>query len=445
MAVTDSFISAINSFSSRSFSDQELHQLKRCVLDWLGVSYAGAKVLSHRLDPLIPPCGVNECSSFVSDNKMDMFSAAFVNGFAAHILELDDGHRFGMLHLEALIMPAMLAVCQKEHLGFDSFVRGVMVGYQTTVKLARLIQPYHKKCGFHATGTCGTIGVAVAASVALGLDDSGINNAIGAAVTQASGLLVAIDSPSEMKPYNIAGAVESGLRAAYLAKCGFTGPDDPLDGKRGFLKVYAPKGVEIHDELYDSDSEILNIYFKPYVSCRHCHAPVECSLMLRSGNVVQCEHIVSITVETYLLAISGHDSKDIDTPAAAKMSIPYCVAVSIYSGHCGMDEFSDEIVHNPVVHSIMDKVNVIEDEEMTKASPGKRGARVKILFDDGVEISKEVDNPLGEPDHPMSDEEIEEKYFNLMSFASVPKNHANSLRDMVWNLDSKFEEFKQIL
>jgi 2-methylcitrate dehydratase PrpD len=444
MVFTKSFVSYIRSFCERSSSQEEIHQIKRCILDWLSVTQAGAYILGNRLDCILNLSSAGRCSCFLSSEKKDLITAAFLNGFAAHEIELDDGHRRAMLHLEAPIVSAMIAVSQQESLSFEDFVKGIIAGYQTTVKLARMIQPGHKMSGFHATGTCSAIGVASAVAMALGMTEDEHTNAIAAATTRAAGLLAALDSPSELKPYNIAGAIEVGIRSAYLAKGGFKGVYDALYGKRGFLKVFAP-GIDPVVDGLDNTSELLNIYFKPYVSCRHCHAPIEAALNIRNKNHLDWRDCKDIRVDTYRLAIDGHDSKVIKSSSEAKMSIPYCVAVSLVKGSCGMDSFTDGAVIDNDVQLLLRTISVQEDSMLTQATPNKRGARVIVELKDGRKYIEFVENPLGEPEHPMSDAMIESKYMELMSFAGVEESRMIQMKNLVWSLEDHFDVFLQVI
>ncbi len=445
MTQTDYLIARIRQLCERPVSNEELHQLKRCMLDWAGVSFAGASLLKEKMQPIIKIAPDGLCSSFLTERKLDIHTASFLNGYAAHVLELDDGHRFGMLHLEAPLFSALWAVAQQEGLAFEHFVKGILVGYQTTVQLARRIQPEHKKRGYHGTGTCGTIGVACAVGAALDFTDKQFESAIGAAVTRAAGLLSALDSPSELKPYNVAGAIESGVMSAYIARCGFSSQADPIDGKRGFFKTYSNGNNVESLASFSNGSEILNIYFKPYASCRHCHAPVECALVLKEEYGIVTKDIKEVVVETYRLAIDGHNHTEIPGASSAKMSIPYCVAASLVKAECGMDVFADQVVSDTDIISLTKKVRVEEDEVMTSLTPGKRGARVTVNMLNGQSYTVEVDNPLGEPEHPMSDAELESKYYDMMSFARVEKEKTQYLHDMIWNLETKYNELLKVL
>ena len=445
MTQTDYLIAGIRKLIQRDACPAEVHQIKRCMLDWVGVSFAGASLMQARLEPFIKIAAPGPCSSFVTERKVDVFSASFLNGYVSHVMELDDGHRYGMLHLESPIFSALWSVAQQENIDFEHFVKGILVGYQTTIRLARCIQPEHKIRGYHATGTCGTIGVACAIAVALGLTDKELESAIGSASTRAAGLLSALDAPSEIKPFNVASAVEGGIRSAYMARCGVSVQDDPIDGKRGFFKMYAPKERTEFLQSFADNSEILNIYYKPYASCRHCHAPAECALLLKQRYRLEKKDIQEVLVETYRLAIDGHSHTEIPSSSSAKMSIPYCVAAALYMGSCGMDAFTEQKVRNDDILSLTREVRVEEDQKMTSLSPGKRGARVTVLTKLGQSFSVEVENPLGEPEHPMSDDMLAQKYFDLMRFAQVEDSKAKSIHDMIWNFESKFKELQSII
>ena len=378
MNYTDLLLDGMGRFESQPLTDDLLHQVKRCILDWVGVASAGGRVIERKVAPLQAIASKGPCSVFTSANRFDLSTASLINSMAAHEIELDDGNRFGMIHVGSVIITAMIAVAQHECLSSQQFFKGVISGYQVAIRLAKQVQPYLKRKGIHATGSCGSVAVAYAVAKALGLDRNQTKNAISAASVRAGGLMQWLDSSSEFKDYSAGGAVNNGVISAFLAKGGFQGAIDPLGDKRGFVSVFSPEAA-LNCDLWDNDSpEILNVYFKPYVSCRHCHAPAEAVLLLKTKYGIRWQDVTGIRVETYRLAIGGHDNKEIDSVGAAKMSIPYCVAVSLFSGSCGLDSFSEGMISNNDVKAITHLVNVVEDEGLTILSPRKRGAIVSI-------------------------------------------------------------------
>lgn len=441
MNITDEYITELRNLEKIQITDSILHQIKRCLLDYIAVVYAGTQQIGSKLDFIWELGSEGPCTVFGNEKKKDIHTAAIMNGFAAHTIELDDGHRFGMLHLEATIITAILAVAQREKILFEQFIRGILIGYEASIRLATIIQPGHKQQGFHATGTCGTIGTACGVGFALGLNNNQLKGTISAAATSAAGLLAVIDDDSELKPYNVANAAESGITAAYIGKCGFKGPNDILGGKRSFLAAFMKEYnlEKFHKE--ESSLAIHQIYVKPYAACRHCHAPIECVLNLKAKNNILPENIVKIEVQTYKLAVYGHNQTEVFGSNAAKMSIPYSVAASFILGSCGIEAFMPDIVSRSDIINLAKKVYVIENKQLTIASPEKRGAIVLVYLSDGNCYSNKVEYPLGEPENKISDIQLEKKYESLMIYAGILKEKRDKIKNLIWNLENNYNEF----
>ena len=196
-----------------------MRQARKVLLDYLGVLVGGKKYLKENHPELLTAVP----------------SAVFLNGFAAHVLELDDGHRHGMIHLGASIVSAVLDVAKKEDLHSDDVLRGIVMGYEVAVRCARAIQPGHKERGYHVSGTCGTIGSAMGIAFACNYNKEQMKSTLACAVSGAAGVLEIQEQASEMKPYNVGRAAIAGVVAAQVGELALLGPDDILGGKRGFL------------------------------------------------------------------------------------------------------------------------------------------------------------------------------------------------------------------
>lgn len=439
MNCTDGFVASMIQTYKKELDKESMHAVKRCLLDYYAVTFAGAKQVSSKMEPFLKRKSVGCCTVFCDMEKADIHTAAIVNGFSSHFLELDDGHRYGMLHPGATIISAMIAVAQQENLPFYSFVKGINAGYEAIVRLASAMQPSHKLKGFHATGTCGTIGVAIAVGLALGYDEMQLKSVISLACTSAAGLLAAIDDESQIKPYNIANAVAAGINAAYMGSCSFNGPEDVLGGKRGFLRVFSDDIDATRLTEEDSLPVTGQIYVKPYAACRHCHSPIECALQIRYADGFVAEDVIRIEVLTYRLAMDGHDEIAVNDISSAKMSIPYCVAAALYLGSCGVEAFSDELIGNPSIKRLASVVEVKELDELTAAFPKKRGAIVIAKMNDGTSYTKRVDYPLGEPENYISDEVLNEKYDSLMEYSGIGKERSEQIKKWIWNLEQDYD------
>lgn len=445
MNITDLFIDKVIQASRIQLSPEILTQIKRCVLDYICVTYAGRKYIGSKLDEFKKHGKSGNCSIIGTDRKTDIYTASILNGVASHVLELDDGNRIGAPHLEAVILSTMIAIAQEEDLSFDAFARGILAGYESTIRLSAAIQPSHKQKGFHATGTCGTVGAAMAACCALDLNRDRLKSALSASASGAAGLLEVLDDNSELKPFNAANAILSGITAAYFGRSSFAGPEDALGGHRGFLKAFSetPDTNRLVNE--NGLPAIFQRYVKPYASCRHSHPAVECVMNICRKENIRPEDIDQIEVQTYKPAIYGHDRTDIESISAAKMSTPYSVAAMIVLKTCGIEAFSEENICREDIRALTQRISVVEDKELTALCPEKRGAVVTIQLNNGQAFSEQIDNPLGEPEHPMNDSMLNEKYDSLMAYSGTDKTTGAKLKQIIWRLEDHYNEFVRMI
>ena len=344
------------------------------------------------------------------DNLKDL---AFLRGYFGHILELDDGHRRSMSHPGSVVLGALLPVCAKKNIPAKDLYRGIVAGYEAAIRTGMSVQPGHKKKGFHTSATSGTIGATMAIAYACGFEAEQKMCTLAAAVTCSSGTLALQDDDSQMKPVNIGAAAANGVLAAQIGSMGLKGPDDPLGGDRGFMKLYSDTSdMSQLDPESAGEPMIKTIYRKKHAACRHAHAPIDCVLGIIKDHPEVADsfkQIKSITVGTYDLAIKGHDETEWSNPSAARLSIPYCASEAVISGVVGIDSFTEEAVRSEDAAALAKRVRVVEDEEFTKALPDMRGAQVSIEMDDGKVYNSKVKRPLGEPENPLEIGDIEAK------------------------------------
>ena len=284
MNLTDIFVEGIYSFSNRSFSNEELNHAKKCLIDYLGCSFAGAKAYHTVEQELLKGFACDLGKSLVLGHCFRATAplAALINGISAHAVELDDGQRFGNIHPGAPVISALIALIGKETVTFIDLLRGILTGYECTLRLACNVQPGHKLKGFHATGPCGTIGATMAIAAMLRFTKEQFKAALSVACTNASGILEMIEGDTQMMPYNSGKAASNAVIAAATALAGFKVPLDALGGNRGFLKCFAEQANI--DNLINFGVDYFNTnYFKLYAACGHCHSAIESSLRLRNS------------------------------------------------------------------------------------------------------------------------------------------------------------------
>ncbi len=403
MNITDSFIGCLV-VRSRSIPNTVGHQARRCLLDYFSVTVGGVRYLKDTHPQLIS-----------SDPN-----EVFLNGFAAHVLELDDGHRHGMIHLGASIISAILDVVEKENLKADDVLRGIVMGYEVAVRCACALQPGHKMRGYHVSGTCGTIGSAMGIAFACSYNKEQLKSTLACAVSSAAGVLEIQEQASELKPYNLGRATLDGVVAAQIGKLALPGPDDILGGKRGFLAALTDTPKQ--EFLTDFSGEgycIEGIYQKVHAACRHCHPAIDATLDMRNDLHLKPEQIEKIEVHTYKLAVGSHDHTQIMGISSAKLSTPYAVALTIVKGSCGFADYNDANLEDNNIRMLTQKVSVIEDESFTAQSPAVRGAGVTIFLKDGNVFESTCLYPKGEPEHPLTQEELENKFQGLALYGGL--------------------------
>ena len=202
MNLTDKFIEGLYAFSNRSFSEEDICHAKKCLIDYLGVTYAGANVYKDVEKAMLGSCLFNEGDALVLGHniKTTVSLAALINGISAHAVELDDGQRFGNIHPGAPVISALLSIIGSVNVSSEDLLRGILTGYECSLRLACNIQPGHKLKGFHATGPCGTIGATMAIAAMLRFSKEQFKTALSVACTNASGILEMIEGDTQMMP-----------------------------------------------------------------------------------------------------------------------------------------------------------------------------------------------------------------------------------------------------
>ena len=222
-----------------------------------------------------------------------------MNGLNAHALDFDDGTNSGIIHLGSPIFSLLLPLAQRYDIKLEKMLKAAVIGYEASYTMAVSIQPGHKAMGYHATGTCGTLGATLAASYMLGFSDEERFQAFACACVAASGMLKVLDDGSELKPYNVAKTALLSLTAIQMAKSGFKGHPDPLGG-RGFLKMMTGKeDIGLKPVLLNGTYAIMKSYTKPYASCRYTHPSVEAAIYMRNQYGLKAEGIEHIGIRTY--------------------------------------------------------------------------------------------------------------------------------------------------
>ena len=395
--------------------DNVVNYAKLCVLDLLASAVPGSNTepVNMMFDVVAGPGGREEATIIARGTKAPCLAAALVNGAMAHAVEMDDVHRGAIIHPAAPIIPAALAVAEREGADGKTLLTAVVAGYDVAIRLGECVGRTHYQF-WHTTGTCGTFGAAAAASKILGLDEERTLDALGNAGDQASGLWQFLKDGAMSKVLHTGKAAFDGVLAALLAQKGFTGAKEIIEGEAGFCRATS-RDYDL-SKLTDGLGErfkIAEVSLKPYASCRFTHAPIDAILALRAKHDLDLDRVKRIEVETHSQAVRIAGNPEPKTPYEAKFSIHYCLAVALLRGKVGLREFTPELLADERVRRLMRCVEVSVDPEIDAQFPVKWPARVRVALDDGTTYEELVEYPLGDPENPMSFEGVKAKFLDL--------------------------------
>jgi 2-methylcitrate dehydratase PrpD len=401
-----------------------LEDARRAILDWLGSALAGAVEQPARLTQrVVRRLGASDEATVFGGGRAAAAVAALANGVASHILELDDIHKGSTIHGAAPIIPAALAVAEREHADGASFIRAVALGYEAALRIGEAVNPSHYRF-WHPTGTAATFGAASAAGSLLNLTADEMVHALGNAGTQAAGLWEFNTDGAMSKHLHPGKAAFNGVLSADLAQAGFTGATRILEGERGFFHAMssAHDPTRITDGL-GSNWKISENGFKLHACCGHTHSAVDLAIAARLRQNWDADQVLSsvanVLVETYGPGYEIVKQSEPRTPYQAKFSMAYCVAAGLLEGRVGLDQFSaDRLgpagVREGDLAALLQRTRVTVADDLTNRYPASWPARLTLTLTDGSVVRSSSDYPKGNPENPVSTDHLEEKFTALV-------------------------------
>jgi 2-methylcitrate dehydratase PrpD len=390
-----------------AFAGPQRHEMRRLLLDQLGVAFGGSRTDSGRIagEFAIELGGTPEATVLGTGVRVPAVHAAFANAVAGHSLELDDVDELALFHYGPPIVGAALATAQRVGAPGSALVDALLAGCELMARLSRAVNPALRDRGFHTTPTVGAFGAAVAAGRLLGLDAARLADALGLAGAQASGLME-MYGPSMQKRVNTGPAARNGVTAALLAARGFTGADTILDGERGFGRAFAD-GLDPDPVLDGLGAAVpVHVEYKPYACARPIHNAIDCALELRERLGIGAADIAELTVYRHPAWADYHRNPRPRTYHEAQVSLPYSVALAFAEGRAMPDQYADERLGE----SPLTRVAQLVLFETDPALPRGVSCRMTVVTTSGARGESQVDDPLGSLARPLSDEQLAAKF-----------------------------------
>jgi len=419
--------------SGNEMSPAVLHEAKRSLINYFSVAFAAGK--DEAITKAISVLGrfsANHAATILGRNlNTDILNAAALNAMAANVFDFDDTHIPTIIHPTAPVASAILALSQTQKISGNDFLRALILGMEIECRIGNAISPAHYSRGWHITSTCGVFGSAMAAGKLLHLTAEQLNWALGSASAQASGLVETLGTMS--KSMSVGNAARNGLLSAILAECDFSGPDFPLDGERGFLRVFGENPrLESLTEGLGFEWELLNNTYKPYPCGVVLNPVIQACLGLHNlfnslGADVQALEYIELTGNPLLRQRT--DRPNIRTGRESQVSAQHAVGVCLLRGRAGLLEFSNEAVADLEVVAIGKKLRFIDDDSMNVDA-------VKVAFKVKNQAAAliEISHAKGSLADPLTDSDLECKLRELAAYGK-PGYQTQTLIDQIWAIE----------
>ncbi|MEX2643645.1 MAG: MmgE/PrpD family protein [Acetobacterales bacterium] len=437
MSATDRLAAFVAGLDLAALSPATVERCKIHLLDTIGVAIRGSTTVHGRqaaalVDEL---GGRSEATVIGATGATNALNAAFANGVMAHAIDFDDGHKF--VHPGCAVVSAALAAAESEGVDGAALLVAVVAGYEVSIRVSLAAGLEHRERGFHPTSTCNVFGAAAAGARLMGADAATLSSALGIALAESGGTCQYRFDGSPNKHLHGGVAARGGLQAARLARGGFRGTAEPIEGTFGVARAMSDGGEPeaLTDELGDGFL-IDACYIKPYPSCRRTHEPLDLVVDGVRKHGVDAGAIRSVVLDTYAYAYQPWlvSTEPPRTSLEAMLNTPYCLAAAFRDGLLSLDQFDDAHLADPEIAALARRITVRSDEELTRKWPASRGARLHVTLGDGRTVSLETDNPRGGPEKPFGWEDVCGKFAGLAE-PVIGRDAARLTMDVVADLE----------
>ena len=405
-AVTQILAKFVANHPSKGWSDEVDLEAHRTFMNWLGcaVGATGHEAADAALAAVRVLQPAAQASVLGRATKVDMASAALLNGITSHTFDFDDTHLKTIIHPAGPVASAILALAEHQHCTGREVIDALVLGIDVACRVGNAMYPDHYDRGWHITGSTGTLGAAAACARLLKLNEQQTAMAVGIAASQPIGVREQFGTMT--KPFHPGGAARAGLMSALMAKHGYTASKRALEAPRGLMQVFSSKTdwSQVTDKLGDSWEIALNTY-KPFACGIVIHPSIDGCVQLREQHGLTADNIKKVTIKVHSLVLELTGKKTPTNGLESKFSVYHSCAVGLIFGRAGEHEYTDAVVNSPAVLALRAKVEAIVDDRISEAA-----ADVRVQTHDGRDLHIVIEHAIGSTQRPMSEAQLKAKF-----------------------------------
>ena len=426
--ITQILAKFVSSHPSRGWSDAVDREAHRTFLNWAGCAVGAARHESVEAAlagvKMLQPAP--QSSILGRADKVDMASAALVNGISSHTFDFDDTHLKTIIHPAGPVASALLAMAEVTGASGRQVIDALVLGIDVACRIGNAMYPDHYDRGWHITGSTGTVGAAAGCARLLGLDEKHTAWALGIAASQPVGMREQFGSMT--KPFHPGGAARAGLTSALLAKHGYTASAKALEAPRGYIQVVSSKKDwnEITGDLGKRFEISFNTY-KPFACGIVIHPTIDAATQLRDKGV-KAEDVERVELRVHSLVLELTGKKEPQDGLQAKFSVYHGFAAGLIFGRAGETEYDDHIVNRDDMVALRRKVVATVDDSIDEAA-----ADVTAILKDGRKVHVFVEHAIGSMERPLSDRQLEDK-FHYLADPVIGKGRTDALIASCWKI-----------
>lgn len=407
----------------RSIDKDVLQRTRLHVLDWMGcVLGAAGEAQAQKLAPALSKQSGHTPSFGLGPLQFD--AALTYSTALGNLLEMDDLARTALLHPGPVVVPAAIYSALQHDCNYAELLDAVVRGYEAATRLGNSVDAFHYQ-RWHPTSTAGVAGAAVASATLRKLDNEQQLSALCNALSVSGGLWHMRHGNSMTKQWHSVHTVQTALSAVQAAENGFTAAESIIEGPQGWHQVFAEQ-ASTDAITKTADWSIQTTSFKPWPACRHCHAAIDAALAIR--DLINGKSIAKIEIQTYQDAQVFCDKTNPATPAEARFSLQHCVAIALANGTVSPHDFATNALDKPAIVHLRERTIVSCDDALSASYPAHFGTSLNIQTEDGKEHRWEIHDAMGDPEWPLSQQQIRNK-FDMLCDWGIGSSDGNGSRD----------------